>query len=966
MRPTTSTTTVRVVNDIDNNNHNVERHQSSSLLSLESSTPAANTKFKDSTMTSVSRRVSCRLQGPSVEYMMSSRGLTLHKLRFPGEIEHEHEQVEGNVHHQGYHQEDDGGGGGGNEDDSTFQEEMTTTSTSVSTMWSSGSGSRTSGSILAKKQQQSETEDVALYGRDIEIKQLHSILEQTVNEGDSSSSCSRFPVVLIAGTSGCGKTSLACKLQKSTLRRGGYYCLGKYNMKDKSRQRQGIGSCGIPFSGLVGAMQSLSWQVRFQSNEKERRRIHDRAIEILQINTTKASVYPLDGETAEDIAIANNTDEHNEEDFMILMELIPGLASILQLESQSTSSLQSKRTSLTQNKTKLHVLFHRFLQVVCTTQTPLVLVLDDLQWADQASFDLVHALIKEKPIPGLVLIGCYRSNEIDNSHRLTQLIESIKEDGRSGSNDHTPGSTSARTYLTEIEIGSLAVADIQDLLAYILQEHYESQAKVDRLASILHTKTAGNVYFVIQFIKRLYNLNILHYNLGNMCWCWDEDAIVERMDVTDNVAEFMQQNLATDLSLAATQVLQIGACLGNEFDESIVAVIVSKLVEETTRMRFHGTDGDDCSTKVDERKLWSDFNLDIVKARVRSSPNSSRELPLPSPSGTETQVKDALSQCVERGFLYKRTIWTTTNDADMPTMYRFVHDNIQEAALRMIPTDQVDLFRFYIGLVLTEDLSSDELDKNLYVAVDFLNRGDEINGVKSSFFCISDAGSSGELLADSGHRRRVLKLNLKAGKHAMTTSAFEKAVDYFDVAIQILMNEENLVSRPWTDDSKLRCLGIELFSMACKAEYCIGNMEGCMKHVDQIVSKTSLSIEDKLHAYTTLVEAYSIQERHTVALNTTLRVLRQIGVRFPPLALLDFATLAGLMKTKAVLRSMDATSIISLPVMNDEVKVMAMKLMSHAVVSMAMFDLSTNILRYSKQNHSFSLCCSSICRMMHT
>src|SRR5262249_3294175 len=154
--------------------------------------------------------------------------------------------------------------------------------------------------------------------------------------------------------------------------------------------------------------------------------------------------------------------------------------------------------------------------VFARQEHPLALFLDDLQWMDVATLDLLEDLLTRSELPHLMLIGAYRDNEVDAAHPLMRKLEVIK---------------SAGGRVKEITLGPLTQEHLGQLLADALRCEPGRSAP---LAHLVHEKTGGNPFFSIQFISSLAEGELLAFDLDGACWSWDLDGIrVKRY--TDNV-----------------------------------------------------------------------------------------------------------------------------------------------------------------------------------------------------------------------------------------------------------------------------------------------------------------------------------------------------------------------------------------------------------------------------------------------
>ncbi|MEX3791503.1 AAA family ATPase [Paraburkholderia sp. BR14374] len=151
---------------------------------------------------------------------------------------------------------------------------------------------------------------------------------------------------------------------------------------------------------------------------------------------------------------------------------------------------------------------------------PLALFLDDLQWLDAATLDLLDGLLARSDLQHLMVIGAYRSNEVTPGHPLLHKLQTLRAAG-------------AR--LDEIVLAPLACEHVEQLIVEAL--HCEP-GRAAPLAHLVHEKTAGNPFFVIQFLRELADSDLLSFAHDTACWSWDLPRI-HRKEYTDNVVDLM-------------------------------------------------------------------------------------------------------------------------------------------------------------------------------------------------------------------------------------------------------------------------------------------------------------------------------------------------------------------------------------------------------------------------------------------
>lgn len=209
---------------------------------------------------------------------------------------------------------------------------------------------------------------------------------------------------------------------------------------------------------------------------------------------------------------------------------------------------------------RFNLVFQNFINVFTTEEHPVALFLDDLQWADQASLKLLENLMTTYETKYLFLIGAYRDNETNDAHPLTLALNKIVKKGRK---------------IHSITLGPLSVASINLIMMNVLLCDAEKSLP---LAELISRKTAGNPFFVIQFLKNIYDNRLLQLN-PQTGWEWDINKIRE-MQVTENVIEFMAEKIS-HFPKNTRDILKICACIGNRFDLESLSVVSGKPIDET-------------------------------------------------------------------------------------------------------------------------------------------------------------------------------------------------------------------------------------------------------------------------------------------------------------------------------------------------------------------------------------------------
>jgi predicted ATPase len=328
-----------------------------------------------------------------------------------------------------------------------------------------------------------------LYGREAEIKTLVGALDRVTAHGARE-------LVLVSGYSGIGKSSIVNELQKALIPSRGLLAAGKFDQYKRN----------IPYATVAQAFQSLIRQILSRSNDEVGR----------WREALLAAVGP-----------------HGQ----LLINLIPELALIIG-EQQPVPDLPPQEA-----RNRFQLLFRRFLTVFAQREHPLVLFLDDLQWLDAATIELLQHLVNQPDVQYLLLIGAYRDNEVTASHPLSRSLEAIRGGG---------------TPLHEIVLAPLTRHDMSELLS---DATHADRDRAEPLAELVFEKTGGNPFFAIQFITTLAEDGLLAFDQSDLIWRWDLDRIRSK-GFTDNVLDLMADRL-NRLPGATQEALKQLASLGN-------------------------------------------------------------------------------------------------------------------------------------------------------------------------------------------------------------------------------------------------------------------------------------------------------------------------------------------------------------------------------------------------------------------
>ena len=345
-----------------------------------------------------------------------------------------------------------------------------------------------------------------LYGRRLEVDTLLAAFDRIVAGG-------RVELVLVSGYSGIGKSAVVNELLKPLVVPRGLFASGKFDQYKRD----------IPYATLAQAFRGLI-RTLLSKNEEELCRWRDALREALDPNG------------------------------LLMVELVPELKHIIG-EQPPVPELPPQDA-----QARFQLVIRRFIGVFARSEHPLAIFLDDLQWLDAATLELLEDLLTRSDLKHLLLIGAYRDNEVSATHPLIRMLGTIREGGAA---------------LQEIVLAPLDRDDLRQLLADALRCELE---RVGPLAQLISEKTSGNPFFAIQFISMLADEGVLAFDYGEGRWSWDQ-GLIHAKGYTDNVVELMVGKL-NRLPVGTQEALRELACLGNSTEFELLRMTSQKPIQE--------------------------------------------------------------------------------------------------------------------------------------------------------------------------------------------------------------------------------------------------------------------------------------------------------------------------------------------------------------------------------------------------
>ena len=441
-----------------------------------------------------------------------------------------------------------------------------------------------------------------LYGREQEVQTLLAAFDRVAS--------GQTEMMLVAGFSGIGKTAVINEVHKPIVRQRGYFIKGKFDQFQRN----------IPFSAFVQAFRDLMGQLLGESDG--------------QLQQWKSKILKALGENAR-----------------VIIDVIPELEQIIG-QQPPVAELSGNAA-----RNRFNRLFEKFIQVFTTPNHPLVIFIDDLQWADSASLKLMQLLMGNSQMGYLLLLGAYRDNEVFPAHPLMLTLDKISQ---------------SEAALNTITLASLSKTDLNRLVADTLSCQSELAFP---LTELVYQKTRGNPFFATQFLKGLHEDGWIAFNRDLGYWECDLTQIYQ-LALTDDVVEFMVTRLQK-LSTEAQQILQLAACIGNQFDLTTLAMACEQPSSVAVATALWGALAEGLILPISE----------TYKFFQEADPEE------------KTLVED---------------IWVG---------YKFLHDRVQQAAYSLIAEAEKEKTHLHIGRLLLNKTSESNRDAQIFAIVGQLNLG---------------------------------------------------------------------------------------------------------------------------------------------------------------------------------------------------------------------------------------------------
>ncbi len=484
-----------------------------------------------------------------------------------------------------------------------------------------------------------------LYGRSAEIAILLAAFDRVA--------ASSQKLILVAGYAGVGKSALVAEVHKPITEKRGYFIGGKFDQYQQNTPYVAFTQAFNQFAELLLTEREttlLMWRERI--------------------------LTALDGNGA------------------VLTEVMPSLENVIGPQP-AVPKLGGQ-----ENRNRFNLTFRNFVQAISTAEHPLVVFIDDWQWADLASLELLKVLLMGEKITHLLLIGAYRDNEVDRAHPFMMTLSDL---------------TAAGTAMQTIELGNLQLEDVRQLIQESLAC---STADSQALAELVYTKTQGNAFFTHQFLQNLYEEGWLRFDFDARRWTWDI-AQIKAQNITDNVVDLMAGKIKK-LSPETADLLQLAACMGNEFDLQTLALI-GQMSEPTTLAR--------------------------------------------------------LAEALTQGLVIPLDDYYKLPDAAAQARFSFLHDRVQQAAYAQISAPEQQAVHLEIGRLLLANTPAAELEQRVFDIVQHYNQAGALVTDETERLRLAELNMKAADLAYGAAAFRSAQAYLEAALALMPTDAWASRYD---------------------------------------------------------------------------------------------------------------------------------------------------------------------------------------------
>ncbi len=617
-------------------------------------------------------------------------------------------------------------------------------------------------------------------GRDSELDTLFAAYDKAESGNNQ--------IVTVSGSSGVGKTALVHEVKKPVMLKRGYFVEGKFDQFNRTS----------PYSAIINVIKGF----------------------ILQILT----------ETESEIAAWQNSFDKSLDGFgHLLLDAIPELRHI-------TDTVAAAANDGIDLDNKFSLALQKVFSAITQRNKPIVIFLDDLQWADLASLKLLKGLCISQEVKRLLLIMAYRDNEVSAAHPFIQTLNDM---------------SSAGIKCIDLEIEPLSANCLNQILSNSLRME---QQTCRPLANLCHSKTLGNPFYFNQFLINLHENKEIVFNKESYHWSWDL-ARIKRTESAANVVDLMVGKLK-QLSPDSLRLLQIASIMGAQFDLGTLVNVSQSKLETAAKQLFEALQAELISPLNDSYK-WVQF------------------LELSDTDGYQDVIQNQRPR------------------------YKFIHDKVQQAAYATMVQSERHQMHLKIGNSLLQNLNTNEPGDLVFeVANHFNNAGNQGNDeaiLRQRLECNVAAARQAKLSAAINqaqsyisHASEVLKQQWQAPVAAITEYYLLAAELACISADYYAMDEfcQRLVEHDRSNTNRLMVAELKILQLIAEHKSAeavevgrealkVAGFELPSEATDADVQQTLLATMDMLRKFTT-EQLLSLPTISDGEMATALRILNQI------------------------------------------------------------------------------------------
>ena len=332
------------------------------------------------------------------------------------------------------------------------------------------------------------------YGRTELIAQIKDIFVDTINKQNK--------FVTISGFSGTGKSTVVYELHKILSENFGFYGESKFDQLNSSS----------PYYGFTNILNEYFLTILKQDKDV--------------VEEFKKKLLEVLGKEA-----------------FILTSKIKNLEILL------GKQVELEKLSAREDEERFHRVFTTLILFLTTQQTPFIFFIDDLQWADSGTIDLIKLIVSNKKITNILIINAYRDNEVDNNHIYMQMLNDLK----------------SSVSMNEFVLQNLTINDVTQLVEDTVY------VKDEELINFIYNLSNGNPFFITQTIHLFNNKNLFSFSNEENKFIYDIDAL-KQIGLSSDVIELATRNIES-LDKKVIEVLKFASALGNQFNLNILSEI---------------------------------------------------------------------------------------------------------------------------------------------------------------------------------------------------------------------------------------------------------------------------------------------------------------------------------------------------------------------------------------------------------